>query len=90
MGDLDLHFQGHLAVQGLKLTRFSSCKAVTRKVFGKTGPNLDRICKLQSFKSDSIMGNLDIHFQGHLTVQGFNLTQFGCFNAITQNPFCET
>ena len=31
MGDLDLHFQGHLALQALKLTRFGSCYVIIQK-----------------------------------------------------------
>ena len=31
MGGLDLVFQGHLAVPGLKLAQCGSCNAITRK-----------------------------------------------------------
>ena len=43
MLDLDLHFQGHLAILDLEFSKFGGCNTITRKVTPGFGPNLQRI-----------------------------------------------
>ena len=92
MGDLDQHFQGHLAVQGLKLTQCDSCNATTQKAFCEIRPKLHyRYTEYeQGFKPDYIMDHIELYFQGHLGVQVLKLTRFCRCNAITQKLFCKT
>ena len=39
MGDLDLHFQGHLAILDLEYSQFAGCNAITQYF-----SDLDKIC----------------------------------------------
>ena len=89
MGDLDLLFQGHLAILDLEFSQFGGCNTITRTIMAAFGPNLHRICIYQGFKPDSILGDLDLHFQGHLALQGLKFTRFGSCNAITQKSISQ-
>ena len=50
MGDLDLHLQGHLAVENLEFCQFGLVRAISQKVLHGISPNLHRICILLSFQ----------------------------------------
>ena len=80
MGDLDLHLQGHLALKHSKSGHFGLVRTISQKVLHGISPNLHRICILPSFQHLLNMGDLDLHFQGHL---GQKYLKFGYFRGLT-------
>ena len=47
------------------------------------GPSALDIYTTHGFKPDEILVDLDIHLQGHLTMQGLKLARFGSCNVIS-------
>ena len=80
MGDLDLHLQGHLALENLEICQFGLVRAISRKVRDGISPNVHRICILPSFQHLLHMGDIDLHLQGHL---GKKYLKFGYFRGLT-------
>ena len=81
MDDLYLHFQCHLVIFDLEFGQFGGNNAITKKIFIGSAPNLHRLCIKHGLRTDQIMVDLDLHFQGHFTI--FDI-KFGICNAITK------
>ena len=77
MGDLDLNLQGHLALENLEFWQFWLVRAISRKVLDEIWPNLHKICILLSLQHLIILGDLDLHLQGHLGQKPLKLGHFG-------------
>ena len=76
MGDLGLQLQGHLALKHSKLGHFGLVRTISQKVFDGILPNLHSICILPRFQHLLIMGDLDLHLQGHLGQKPLKLRHF--------------